>query len=88
MTMENVLLFLWFSGWILGIYPMSKLMLNAVAGKKADSTDVGFSIFLSVCVCLFWPLVLLGVGGYKLSKKIWDTLIGEEESDRDHAGSK
>lgn len=74
---------IYFSIAFLCIYPFSMIMLDQVLGNPPyDSFDRGMSIFIGFCASAFWPAILVGILAYRLSKKIWLRVVGEDDREK------
>ncbi len=63
-------------------WPCSHLVLDAFAFDEPDPTDVAFSAFFGAVMAVLWPVVLLGVAGFRLSRAIWSRVLGGEREAR------
>lgn len=63
--MEDVLWLIYFIGCFLAILPIAKMFSMHVSdGDKADTEHIVFGLVMAVCMCWFWPLIVLCVPFY------------------------
>lgn len=75
-------LIIYLIGYVVCVYPMSQFISGSVLGdSKPDSFDRGMGMALGVLVALFWPAILTGYFVFKLSKRIWTKIVGEDNQE-------
>ena len=76
---DGILTFVYILGVITCLYPFSRLVLSTVlGGPPYDDFDKGMSVFFGGLGSIFWPVVLWMIISWRVSKKIWMRVVGEE----------
>lgn len=70
---------------ILLIYPIRVYMDKTAFNNSDDPFELVLSIFLASIFSLFWPLMILIVLGYNLSKFIYNAVFNKEEEHNDRS---
>lgn len=80
MIVDHWLAFLYAVGVIICVYPFRTLLINyIVVGSKPDGFDHFMGAFIGFMAALLWPILVVGIAIYRLSKKIWDPILGVDE---------
>lgn len=72
-----IVLVIYLLGAVLAVWPLSQWL-----GSMWDSNDRELRIFDAAFACLLasvWPAVAAGVLAYRLSRRIWRAVIGDDQ---------
>ena len=66
-----MVLALYLLGVVVAFYPLVHTLVHTVASRERDGVDWGFATVIGAILSAGWPLILVGVGAFLVSKRIW-----------------